>query len=315
MSSRRRAVVEFRHVSVLREELTDGIVTKPNGIYCDMTVGGAGHSLRLLEKTENATLIGIDRDPAAICAAEERLSGYRERVRLVHSDFRDIDEVAALCGVTAFDGIMADLGVSSPQLDDAARGFSYMHSAPLDMRMDTTKDFSAADVVNGYKEDELCRIIGLYGEERWAKRIASFIVRRRPIHTTGELVEAIEAAIPAGAREKGSHPAKRTFQAIRIEVNGELDAISEVLKKAVPLLKSGGRLGIITFHSLEDRIVKQTFLQMAKGCTCPPDFPVCVCGKTPEINILTRKPILPSAEETEDNPRAKSAKLRIAEKR
>ncbi len=305
---------EFNHVSVLKEELAGGIITDKNGTYCDMTLGGAGHSKRLLELTSDAVLLGIDRDPLALKVAEERLSEFSERVKLYHGNFSEIDIAAESNGIEAFDGIMADLGVSSPQLDDAGRGFSYMHDAPLDMRMDTTSDFSAYDVVNSYSEAELTRIIGTYGEERWAKRIAEFIVKNRPVKTTLELVEIIKAAVPAGAREKGGHPAKRTFQAIRIEVNGELDAVSEALEKAVSLLKSGGRIGVITFHSLEDRLVKQAFQAMAKGCTCPPSFPICVCGKKPEIKIITKKPILPSDGELSENSRSKSAKLRIAEK-
>ena len=305
---------EFNHVSVLKEELTDGIITDKNGIYCDMTLGGAGHSKRLLEITDKAILLGIDRDPLALSVAKERLSEFSDRVKLYHGNFSEIDIAAEENGISAFDGIMADLGVSSPQLDDAERGFSYMHDAPLDMRMDTTSEFSAYDVVNGYSEAELMRIIGTYGEERWAKRIAEFIVKSRPIKNTLELVEVIKAAVPAGAREKGGHPAKRTFQAIRIEVNGELDAVKEALEKAVSLLKSGGRIGVITFHSLEDRLVKQAFQAMAKGCTCPSSFPICVCGKQPEIKIITKKPILPSDGELENNSRSKSAKLRIAEK-
>ena len=305
---------EFNHVSVLKEELTDGIITDKNGIYCDMTLGGAGHSRRLLELTDKAKLLGIDRDPLALSVAKERLSEFGERVILYHGNFSEIDLAADKNGIGGFDGIMADLGVSSPQLDDAERGFSYMHDAPLDMRMDTTSDFSAYDVVNGYSENELMRIIGTYGEERWAKRIAQFIVKNRPVKTTLELVEIIKAAVPAGAREKGGHPAKRTFQAIRIEVNGELSSVEEALSKAVSLLKSGGRIGVITFHSLEDRLVKQAFQTLAKGCTCPSSFPVCVCGKKPEIKIITKKPVLPGEEEIEGNSRAKSAKLRIAEK-
>ncbi len=308
-------MAEFTHVSVMKHELTDGILTDKTGIYCDMTLGGGGHSRCLLEKAAGASLIGIDRDPAALQTAKKALACFGDRVKLVHSNFKDIDVAASSCGVSSFDGIMADFGVSSPQLDWPERGFSYMKDAPLDMRMDTTSDFSACDVVNGYSASELCRVIGTYGEERWAKRIAQFIVARRPIKTTFELVEAIIAAVPKGARDSGGHPAKRTFQAIRIEVNGELEAIGEGLLKAVSLLKSGGRLGVISFHSLEDRLVKQTFQTLAKGCTCPPDFPVCVCGKKPEITLVTRKPILPSDEEIGQNARAKSAKLRIVQKR
>lgn len=307
-------MTDFEHISVLKNELTDGIITDKNGYYCDMTLGGAGHAKRLLELTDKAVLMGIDRDETALSAARERLSEFGERAVLVHSNFKDVDLCAEQNGISAFDGIMADLGVSSPQLDVTERGFSYMKDAPLDMRMDRTTDFSAYDVVNGYSEAELTRIIGLYGEERWAKRIAQFIVKRRPIKTTFDLVDAVCAAVPKGAAEKGGHPAKRTFQAIRIEVNGELDAVTEVIKKAVALLKTGGRIGIITFHSLEDRIVKEEFKKLEKGCTCPPDFPICVCGNKPQLKIITRKPILPSDEEIKCNSRAKSAKLRIAEK-
>ncbi len=306
--------IEFFHVSVLKDELTDGIITDKNGFYCDMTLGGAGHSKTLLEKTGRAVLLGIDKDPLALSVAKERLEDFYDRVHLYHGDFREIDLAASENGIELFDGIMADLGVSSPQIDDAERGFSYMHDAPLDMRMNTESDFSAYDVVNGYSEEELTRIIGTYGEERWAKRIAEFIVKSRPINTTFELVDIIKAAVPQGAREKGGHPAKRTFQAIRIEVNGELDSVTEAIEKAVALLKKGGRIGIITFHSLEDRIVKQAFQTMAKGCTCPSDFPICVCGKKPTVKVITKKPILPGDKEVLTNPRAKSAKLRIAEK-
>lgn len=305
---------DFFHISVLKNELTDAVIGDKDGVYCDMTLGGAGHSERLLGMTDKAVLLGIDRDQTALSAAKERLLPYGDRVILEHGNFKDIDLLAEKNNISEFDGIMADLGVSSPQIDDAERGFSYMKDAPLDMRMDKTASFSAYDVVNGYSERELVRIIGLYGEERWAKRIAEFIVKRRPIKTTMELSAAIMAAIPEGAREKGSHPAKRTFQAIRIEVNGELDAVSEAIGKAVGLLKPGGRIGIITFHSLEDRIVKEEFKKLAKGCTCPPDFPVCVCGKKPEIKIVTKKPLLPKDEEVRENSRAKSAKLRVAEK-
>lgn len=307
-------MTEFEHISVLKEELTDGVITDRNGYYCDMTLGGAGHSERLLKIADGAHLLGIDRDREALDAAAKRLSPFSDRVILVHSNFKDIDICARENGIASFDGIMADLGVSSPQLDEAERGFSYMKDAPLDMRMDKDASFSAYDVVNTYKEKKLTEIIGLYGEERWAKRIAEFICKRRPIKTTFELVDAIMAAIPSGAREKGGHPAKRTFQAIRIEVNGELSAVSEAIGKAVELLKKGGRIGIITFHSLEDRIVKEEFKKLEKGCICPPDFPICVCGKNPMLKIITRKPILPGAEEIENNSRAKSAKLRIAEK-
>ncbi len=306
--------IEFSHISVFKDELTDGIITDKNGTYCDMTLGGAGHSKTLLEKTDKAVLLGIDKDPLALSVAKERLSDFKERVHLFHGDFKDIDIAAKENGIEEFDGIMADLGVSSPQIDEAMRGFSYMHDAPLDMRMNTESDFSAHDVVNGYSAEELTRIIGTYGEERWAKRIAEFIVKERPINTTLELVEVIKKAVPQGAREKGGHVAKRTFQAIRIEVNGELESVTEVIEKAVGLLKKGGRIGIITFHSLEDRIVKQAFNTLAKGCTCPPSFPICVCGKKPSVKIVTKKPILPSDEEVERNSRAKSAKLRIAEK-
>ncbi|MDP4133664.1 MAG: 16S rRNA (cytosine(1402)-N(4))-methyltransferase RsmH [Bacillota bacterium] len=306
--------MSFKHISVLKNELVEGIITDKSGTYCDMTLGGGGHTKRLLELAPNSKVMAIDRDEAAINAAKENLSDYFTRVIFVNDNFINIKEAAKENGIEGFDGIMADLGVSSPQLDNPERGFSYMSDALLDMRMDRRSDFSAMNVVNEYSADKLCKIIGLYGEERWAKRIAEFIVKARPIKTTGELVEVIKSAVPQGAREKGGHPAKRTFQAIRIEVNGELDAIESAINSACDLLKPSGRIGIITFHSLEDRIVKQSFASLAKGCTCPRDFPICICGNKPKIQIITKKPVLPSTSEEEQNSRAKSAKLRIAEK-
>lgn len=304
---------EFEHVTVLKNETIDGVVQN-GGIYVDLTLGGGGHSLEVLKK--GATLIGIDQDSDAIAAAKDRLSEFEGRFTLVKSNFKDLKQVLYDLKIDKVDGIIADLGVSSYQLDEGSRGFSYMHDGELDMRMDQSGGLSAEDVVNDYSEEDLARIITDYGEERWAKRIASFIAEARkkaPIKTTGELVSIIKAAVPKGARQGGPHPAKRTFQAIRIEVNHELEILSKTIEDAADVLKEGGRIGIITFHSLEDRIVKETYQRLAKGCTCPPNFPVCVCGGKPKLKIVTRKPILPTEEEIDINPRARSAKLRIAE--
>ena len=305
--------MEFHHVTVLLHETVDSIEVKKGGVYADFTLGGGGHTSLILEK--GGKVYGIDRDITAIENAQKRFADCD--FIAVHDNFSNIKEIARKNNIEAFDGIIADLGVSSPQLDEAERGFSYMNDAPLDMRMDKRDALTAHKVVNSYSKEELRRIITDYGEERWAARIAEFIVKRRAeksIDTTFELVDVIKAAIPQSARKDGPHPAKRTFQAIRIEVNGELSSVEEALSKAVSLLKSGGRIGVITFHSLEDRIVKQAFQTLAKGCTCPSSFPVCVCGKKPEIKIITKKPILPSDAEIAGNSRAKSAKLRIAEK-
>ena len=309
--------MEFTHYSVLLEECLEGLDIKPGGIYLDGTLGRAGHSRRIAQLlTDGGRLICVDRDQAALDAAQDRLAQWMDRVTLVHSNFADIDEILDKLGLDKIDGMLFDLGVSSPQLDDSSRGFSYMADAPLDMRMDRSEGLTAADVVNTWSQDELRRILGQYGEERYAGLIAAAIVRRRadkPIQTTLELVEIIKGAMPGKALKEKQHPAKRSFQAIRIAVNDELTAVDKMIRSAVPRLKQGGRLAVITFHSLEDRIVKTGMAEFAKGCTCPPDFPVCVCGKTPDIRLVTRKPILPSERELEENPRSRSAKLRVAQ--
>ena len=308
---------EFHHVSVLLEECIQGLAIKPDGIYVDGTLGGAGHSSRIAAKLTTGRLIGIDRDNVALEAAAERLKPYEDRVTLVHANFCDMDQALQGLGIDKVDGILLDLGVSSPQLDDGQRGFSYMTDAPLDMRMNGEDTRDARQIVNTWSYEELKRILYDYGEERFAPRIAAAICRRReqaPIETTLELVDVIKSAMPASALREKQHPAKRSFQAIRIAVNDELGAVETVMKKAVPLLNPGGRLAVITFHSLEDRIVKNAMAEAAKGCTCPPSFPVCVCGKKPQVRIVTRKPIVSGEEELERNPRARSAKLRICEK-
>lgn len=308
---------EFYHVSVLLEECIQGLAIKPDGIYVDGTLGGAGHSSRIAAKLTTGRLIGIDRDNVALEAAAERLRPFEDRVTLVHANFCDMDQALQELGIDKVDGILLDLGVSSPQLDDGQRGFSYMTDAPLDMRMNGEDIRDARQIVNTWSYEELKRILYDYGEERFAPRIAAAICRRReqaPIETTLELVDVIKSAMPASALREKQHPAKRSFQAIRIAVNDELGAVETVMKKAVPLLNPGGRLAVITFHSLEDRIVKNAMAEAAKGCTCPPSFPVCVCGKKPQVRIVTRKPIVSGEEELERNPRARSAKLRICEK-
>lgn len=308
---------EFHHVSVLLEECIEGLAIKPDGIYVDGTLGGAGHSSRIAAKLTTGRLIGIDRDNVALEAAAERLRPFEDRVTLVHANFCDMDQALQGLGIDKVDGILLDLGVSSPQLDDGQRGFSYMTDAPLDMRMNGEDTRDARQIVNTWSYEELKRILYDYGEERFAPRIAAAICRRReqaPIETTLELVDVIKSAMPASALREKQHPAKRSFQAIRIAVNDELGAVETVMKKAVPLLNPGGRLAVITFHSLEDRIVKNAMAEAAKGCTCPPSFPVCVCGKKPQVRIVTRKPIVSGEEELERNPRARSAKLRICEK-
>ena len=308
---------EFHHVSVLLEECIQGLAIKPDGIYVDGTLGGAGHSSRIAAKLTTGRLIGIDRDNVALEAAAERLRSFEDRVTLVHANFCDMDQALQELGIDKVDGILLDLGVSSPQLDDGQRGFSYMTDAPLDMRMNGEDTRDARQIVNTWSYEELKRILYDYGEERFAPRIAAAICRRReqaPIETTLELVDVIKSAMPASALREKQHPAKRSFQAIRIAVNDELGAVETVMKKAVPLLNPGGRLAVITFHSLEDRIVKNAMAEAAKGCTCPPSFPVCVCGKKPQVRIVTRKPIVSGEEELERNPRARSAKLRICEK-
>ena len=308
---------EFHHVSVLLEECIEGLNIKPDGIYVDGTLGGAGHSSRIAEKLTTGRLIGIDRDPVALKAAGERLAPFGDRVRLVHSNFCELDKALDDLGITGVDGILLDLGVSSPQLDDGQRGFSYMVDAPLDMRMNGQDSLDAKQIVNHWSYEELKRILYDYGEERFAPRIAAAICKRREereIETTLELVDIIRGAMPASALREKQHPAKRSFQAIRIAVNDELGSVERAMKKAIPLLNPGGRLAVITFHSLEDRIVKQAMAEAAKGCTCPPEFPVCVCGKKPRVKLITRKPIVSGEEELERNPRARSAKLRICEK-
>lgn len=313
--------IEFVHYSVMLKETVDGLDIKPDGIYVDCTLGGAGHSEEILRRLcsmgGSGKLISIDRDPEAIAAATERLSKYGDRSIIVKGNFSELPSILDRLGIERIDGVTADLGVSSRQLDEASRGFSYMHDAPLDMRMSKGEGMSAYDVVNTYSEKELRSIITDYGEEKFASRIASFIVEARekkPVETTFELTEIIKNAIPAKFRKDGPHPAKRTFQAIRIEVNNELSVIDELIKGAFPYLESGGRVSIITFHSLEDRIVKHTYLSFVETCTCPPDFPQCVCGKKALAKIITRKPILPSEQELLENPRSRSAKLRILEK-
>ncbi len=306
---------DFEHLTVLAQETVDQLQVRPGGLYVDFTLGGGGHSAIILER--GGRVVGIDRDQSAIDHCKERFSELGDRFTPVHDNLRNVKNILAGLGLDSPDGIVADLGVSSPQLDKPERGFSYMSDAPLDMRMDPSQSLTARDVVNGYSEAELFRVISQFGEERWASRIARFIDERRkqePVETTGQLVEIIKAAIPASARKDGPHPAKRTFQAIRIEVNGELDILEGAVRSGVDALKKGGRIAVITFHSLEDRIVKNTFAALERGCECPKDFPVCVCGKKPEVRVLTRRPITPSAAELESNPRARSSKLRAAEK-
>ena len=307
----------FHHISVLLEECLEGLAIKPGGVYVDGTLGGAGHSAQIARRLTTGTLVGIDRDPVALKAAGERLAPFGQRVRLVHSNFSDVAQVLQQLGLSGMDGMLLDLGVSSPQLDDGTRGFSYMADAPLDMRMNNEDPFDAAQLVNTWSQAELKRILYDYGEERYAPQIAAAICRRReqrPVETTLELVDIIRSAMPPAALREKQHPAKRSFQAIRIAVNDELGAVEKVMKDAIDLLNPGGRLAVITFHSLEDRIVKNAMAEAAKGCTCPPSFPVCVCGKKPLVKLISRKPILASAEELEQNPRSRSAKLRVCEK-
>ena len=308
---------DYGHKPVLLDECLEALAIRPDGVYLDGTLGRAGHSLEILRRLTTGRLIGLDRDLTAIEAAEERLAEFGDRVTLVHSNFSQVGDVLRDLGLTGVDGMLFDLGVSSPQLDEAHRGFSYMQDAPLDMRMDTTAALDAKEVVNTWSMEELRRILFDYGEERYAPRIAQTIVRRREeklIETTLELVDIIRSAMPVAALREKQHPAKRSFQAIRIAVNGELDELPPMLEAAAECLNPGGRLAVITFHSLEDRIVKQTMRDLATGCTCPPEFPVCVCGKKPKMKLVNRKPIISGAEELEYNPRARSAKLRVAER-
>lgn len=308
---------EFHHVSVLLEECIQGLNIRPEGTYVDGTLGGAGHSSRIAAALTTGTLVGIDRDTVALTAAKERLAPWMDRVRLFHGNFCQLEQALDSFGISGVDGILLDLGVSSPQLDDGQRGFSYMADAPLDMRMNGEDTLDAHFVVNRYSYEELKKILYEYGEERYAPQIAAAICRRREekeIETTLELVDIIRSAMPASALREKQHPAKRTFQAIRIAVNDELGSVAKVMEAAIPRLNPGGRLAVITFHSLEDRIVKNAMASAARGCTCPPNFPVCVCGKKPQVKLITRKPIVSGQEELDRNPRARSAKLRICEK-
>ena len=308
---------DYGHKPVLLDECLDALAIRPDGIYVDGTLGRAGHSLEILRRLTTGRLIGIDRDLTAIEAAKERLAEFGDRVTLVHSNFSEVGSVLEQLGVEGVDGMLFDLGVSSPQLDEAHRGFSYMQDAPLDMRMDSTAALDAHEVVNTWSGDELKRILRDYGEERYAAQIARAIVRAREqkeIETTLELVDIIRSAMPAAALREKQHPAKRSFQAIRIAVNGELDALPPMLQSATKMLRPGGRLAVITFHSLEDRIIKQTMRELATGCTCPSSFPVCVCGNKPKLELVSRKPIVSGEAELEENPRARSAKLRVAQR-
>ena len=308
---------EFTHRPVLLQECVEALNIRPEGVYLDGTLGRAGHSEQIAKRLTTGRLICVDRDQTALDAARERLAPWMDRTTLVHSNFDQVDAILDKLSLSGVDGMLFDLGVSSPQLDDGSRGFSYMADAPLDMRMDREEGLTAADIVNRWPQEELRRIISQYGEERCAPQIAGAIVRHRrdkPVTTTLELVEIIKSAMPAKALREKQHPAKRTFQAIRIAVNDELASVERMLQRAVPRLNRGGRLAVITFHSLEDRVVKTGLAGFARGCTCPPDFPVCVCGKTPDIRLVNKKPILPSQREVEENPRARSAKLRAAEK-
>ena len=310
-------MTDFHHVSVLPEEALTALCIRPDGIYVDCTLGGAGHAGRIAAQlSPKGRLIGIDQDELAIAAAQERLAAVKCGVTLVRDNFRNLRAILEREGISSVDGILFDLGISSPQIDTAERGFSYMQDAPLDMRMDRRAARSARTVVNEYTAEALTEIFYTYGEERWAKRIAEFIAQERaqhPIETTGELVAVIDRAVPKAVRVQGGHPAKRVFQAIRIEVNEELTILADAMKDAVNMLGTGGRLAVITFHSLEDRIVKKTLKQLAQGCTCPPRTPVCICGYTPKVRLIG-KARAASASECAANPRAKSAKLRVAEK-
>lgn len=310
--------MEFSHVPVLLEECIDGLNIKPDGIYVDGTLGGAGHSSEICKRlSPNGMLIGIDRDEEALRVSSKRLEEFDCKKAFVHGNYSDIKNILRELDIEEIDGALLDLGVSSYQLDNPERGFSYMNDAALDMRMDRSEGMTAYDIVNEYSKDELYRIIKSYGEERWASRIADFIVkarREKPIETTFELVEIIKAAVPASARRNGPHPAKRTFQAIRIEVNDELGGIKRAVDDFIDVLAPKGRLAIISFHSLEDRIVKDAYSERENPCVCPPEIPICVCGKKPEIKKINKKPIVPSESQEDENPRARSAKLRVCEK-
>ena len=309
--------MEFAHQSVLLNECIDALAIKPDGIYLDGTLGGAGHSLQICRNLTTGRLIGVDRDLVALEAAKKRLYRHAKKVTLVHDNFENVGAILTALGLDRIDGMLFDLGVSSPQLDDAERGFSYMADAPLDMRMDREQSLTAYEIVNNWPREELKSILYEYGEERYAPQIAAAIERvrtDRPIETTLELVDIIRSAMPASALREKQHPAKRSFQALRIAVNGELDELTAMLQGAASRLAPGGRLAVITFHSLEDRIVKKTMQELATGCTCPPNFPVCVCGKKPTLRLVNRKPIVCGPAELTYNPRARSAKLRVAEK-
>ncbi len=302
------------HKPVMLAECIEALAVKPDGVYADLTLGRAGHSREIARRLTTGRLYGVDRDGTAIAEAGERLREFGERVELLRCDFRDAADELRRRGVEGLDGVLMDLGVSSPQLDDASRGFSYMADAPLDMRMDRSAALSAAEVVNEWPQEELQRILRDYGEERYAARIAAVIVAARPIERTLELADVIRGAMPAAARREAQHPAKRSFQAIRIAVNDELGALEAALGSIWELMRPGGRLVVMSFHSLEDRIVKSFMQEKAKGCICPPDFPVCVCGRKPELKLITKKPVTAGEAELEENPRARSAKLRAAEK-
>lgn len=309
--------MEFKHIPIMLEEVLEGLNIKENGTYLDGTLGGAGHSKEIVKRLGSGQLIGIDQDENALIKAKEVLSDYSDKVVFIKNNYENIDLVLKELHIEKVDGILLDIGVSSHQFDEVSRGFSHNQDAPLDMRMDKTQEISAWDVVNKYSKEKLEDIIFNYGEERWARRIAEFIIKERsvkPIDTTLDLVSIIKKAIPKKVRMEGHHPAKKTFQAIRIEVNRELEVLQNSIEKMVGLLNPGGRLAIITFHSLEDRIVKEIFKELYKDCMCPPEMPKCVCDKKREIEIVTRKPIVPTKEEISLNPRSRSAKLRIAEK-
>lgn len=309
--------MNFKHISVLLNESIEGLKIRPEGVYVDGTLGGAGHALEVCRRlSPEGRFIGIDQDEAAVSNGYEKLGNFGN-VTIIRDNFRNFRAIMEKLGIPAVHGVLLDLGVSSKQLDERERGFSYMQDAALDMRMDRRSELTAEKVVNTYSKEDLRRILTDYGEEKWSARIAEFIVRERektPIVTTGELVRIIKEAVPKGARQEGPHPAKRSFQAIRIEVNQELGILEQAIRDMAGYLAPGGRICIITFHSLEDRIVKQTFRSLENPCTCPKDFPVCVCGKKPVVKVITRKPIVPEQDEVEANPRSRSAKLRIAER-
>jgi 16S rRNA (cytosine1402-N4)-methyltransferase len=310
--------MEFKHETVLLNETVENLNIKPDGIYVDGTLGGGGHSELICSKLDdNGLLIGIDQDEDALRFTKEKLKRFSNKLKLVNNNFSNIKGILDSLGIEKINGMIMDLGVSSYQLDKGERGFSYMQDAELDMRMDRKKDLTAKEVVNTYPEEELNKVIKLYGEEKWASRITKFIIEARKdkdIETTGELVDIIKGAIPAGARRNGPHPAKRTFQAIRIEVNNELGILERTVKDISERLEKKGRISIITFHSLEDRIIKNVYRDLSKGCICPPELPICQCDNKPMLKVITRKPIYPSDMEVENNPRARSAKLRVAER-